>query len=142
LTNIIQSDAKESTRPVSLDVNTPEEIDANIDPTITYGKVLRKSFLKYQDYLSNFSHKKGSSVVRMLSYVMGQSISNKGLTVIYIDKLVIFLVELFRKLFLKEYFKRFSYQNVDQFDLWRVLDEVMKTNIKQMFKNYLTWVFT
>jgi len=39
LTDVIQLDAKESTRAVSIDVNTPEEIDENIDPTITYGKV-------------------------------------------------------------------------------------------------------
>ncbi len=42
LTDIIQLDAKETTRPVSIDVNTPKEIDANIDPTITYGKVNKK----------------------------------------------------------------------------------------------------
>lgn len=39
LLTVIQADSSETTRPVSLDVNTPEEIDNNIDPTITYGKV-------------------------------------------------------------------------------------------------------
>ena len=37
--NVIESDADDTTRPVSLEVNTPEEIDGNINPTITYGKV-------------------------------------------------------------------------------------------------------
>ena len=63
LLNVIQSDSEDSTRQISLDVNTPEEIDGiinfsddylkklslliynfikkgNINPTITYGKVL------------------------------------------------------------------------------------------------------
>ena len=39
LLNVIESDSDNSTRPVSLEVNTPEEIDGNINPTITYGKV-------------------------------------------------------------------------------------------------------
>ena len=39
LTDIIQSDSTDETREVSVDVNTPEEIDGNINPTITYGKV-------------------------------------------------------------------------------------------------------
>jgi hypothetical protein len=37
--NVIESDSDNATRPVSLEVNTPEEIDGNINPTITYGKV-------------------------------------------------------------------------------------------------------
>ena len=40
--NVIESDADDTTRPVSLEVNTPEEIDGNISPTITYGKVNKK----------------------------------------------------------------------------------------------------
>ena len=36
---VIQADSKQSTRPVSLEVNTPEEINSNVDGTITYGKV-------------------------------------------------------------------------------------------------------
>jgi aminopeptidase N len=61
LLNVIQSDSSDTTRPVSLDVNTPEEIDANIDPTITYGK--------------------GSSIVKMLRYLLGESTFRTGLEV-------------------------------------------------------------
>lgn len=35
----IQADSTDDTREVSADVETPEEIDANINPTITYRKV-------------------------------------------------------------------------------------------------------
>ncbi len=44
--NVIESDADDTTRPVSLEVNTPEEIDGNINPTITYGKVEIKTLEK------------------------------------------------------------------------------------------------
>ena len=36
---MIQADSERSVRPISLDANTPAEIDAMVDPTITYGKV-------------------------------------------------------------------------------------------------------
>ena len=58
---MIESDSDNSTRPVSLDVNTPEEIDGNISPTITYGK--------------------GSAMVKMLSYILSDKVFTKGLTV-------------------------------------------------------------
>ena len=37
--NIIQADSTDDTRKLSMTVNTPEEIDATYNPTITYGKV-------------------------------------------------------------------------------------------------------
>ena len=61
LTDVIQQDSTDETREVSVDVNTPEEIDANINPTITYGK--------------------GGSIVKMLTYVLGEDTFRKGLTV-------------------------------------------------------------
>ena len=45
LLNVIESDSENSTRPVSLEVNTPEEIDGNISPTITYDKVRTIAFI-------------------------------------------------------------------------------------------------
>jgi hypothetical protein len=48
--NVIESDSDNTTRPVSLEVNTPEEIDGNINPTITYGKVFER-FLKFKTLL-------------------------------------------------------------------------------------------
>ncbi|CAF0711353.1 unnamed protein product [Brachionus calyciflorus] len=89
LMNVIQSDSSDTTRPVSLDVNTPEEIDANIDPTITYGK--------------------GSSIVKMLLYVLGEDTFRNGI---------------------EKYFKKYAYQNVDQFDLWNTLYEQAKNENK------------
>ena len=38
--SVMQSDSSDTTRPVSVNVLTPEEIDGNINPTITYGKVI------------------------------------------------------------------------------------------------------
>jgi aminopeptidase N len=61
LLNVIQADSSDTTRPVSLEVNTPEEIESNIDGTITYGK--------------------GSSIVRILNYVLGDDTFRRGLTV-------------------------------------------------------------
>jgi aminopeptidase N len=61
LLNVIQADSSDTTRPVSLEVNTPEEIESNIDGTITYGK--------------------GSSIVRLLNYVLGEDTFRRGLTV-------------------------------------------------------------
>jgi aminopeptidase N len=68
---------------VSAQVNTPDEIDSNINPTITYGK--------------------GSAIVKMLTYILGEETFRTGLS---------------------KYFDKFSYQNVDQFDLWNSLYEV------------------
>jgi aminopeptidase N len=39
VTDILRFDSKEETRPIYLDVKTPDEIDDNFDPDITYGKV-------------------------------------------------------------------------------------------------------
>lgn len=39
LLSTFQLDSTEDTREVSADVETPEEIDANVNPTITYNKV-------------------------------------------------------------------------------------------------------
>lgn len=52
LVSVIQLDSIENTRPVSLIVNTPEEIDANYSPTITYGKV-GQYFKFFIEYLKN-----------------------------------------------------------------------------------------
>ena len=57
---VIQADAEVNVRAISLDANTPEEIDAMVDPTITYGK--------------------GSAVVRMLQYILGKTTFEKALT--------------------------------------------------------------
>ena len=62
--NVFQADSEEIIRPLSPGVvNTPEEIDAMVDGTITYGK--------------------GSAVVRMLNYILGESTFNNALTVNY-----------------------------------------------------------
>ena len=37
---VIQSDARETIRPIWLETNTVEDIDNNYDGTITYGKVM------------------------------------------------------------------------------------------------------
>ena len=47
--NVLHADAAPDVRALSLDANTPEEIDAMVDPTITCGK--------------------GSAIVRMLNYM-------------------------------------------------------------------------
>lgn len=39
LVGTLQSDATDDTREVSADVETPEQINSNINPTITYSKV-------------------------------------------------------------------------------------------------------
>ena len=39
VTDMLRFDSNEETRPLYLDVKTPEEIDDNFDPYITYGKV-------------------------------------------------------------------------------------------------------
>ena len=67
LLNVIQADSFDTTRPVSLDVNEPEEIESNIDPTITYGK--------------------GSSIVRILYYSLGEDTFKRGLTVSFLTLL-------------------------------------------------------
>jgi aminopeptidase N len=61
ITDVIHKDSTDETREVSADVNTPEEIDKNINPTITYGK--------------------GGAIVKMLSYVLGKQTFQKGLQV-------------------------------------------------------------
>ncbi len=82
---MIQQDSTEQTREISAEVYTPEEINENLNPTITYGK--------------------GSAVVKMLTYVLGQDTFRAGLT---------------------RYFKAYSLQNVDQNDLWQSLYDVSK----------------
>ncbi len=85
LTDIIQQDSNDQTREVSAEVNSPQEIDANINSVITYGK--------------------GSAIVKMLTYILGKETFRRGLT---------------------RYFKEFSYQNVNQFNLWNSLYEVFQ----------------
>lgn len=58
---VMYSDAKESTRAVTSTVIRPTEIDTATDSTITYGK--------------------GSAIVRMINYLLGDSTFNKGLSV-------------------------------------------------------------
>lgn len=62
LLSTIQLDSTEDTREVSADVETPQEIDANINPTITYNK--------------------GGAIVKSLSYILGDVTFTKGLSVI------------------------------------------------------------
>ena len=40
LFSVIQADSEDYTKQICQVVNTPEEIDAMVDPTITYGKVI------------------------------------------------------------------------------------------------------
>ena len=47
LLGIIQSDSSNFTREITLDVNSPEEIDSQFDPIITYGKVLWSQLFCY-----------------------------------------------------------------------------------------------
>ena len=96
ITDVIQSDSSDETREISTDVNTPEEIDANINPTITYGK--------------------GGAIVKMLTYILGEETFRRGLT---------------------SYFQKFSLQNVDQYDLWKSLYDVAKSEDKlENFNKY------
>lgn len=67
LLSTIQLDSTEETREVSADVETPQEIDANINPTITYNK--------------------GGGIVKSLSYILGDVTFTKGLSVIFIPTL-------------------------------------------------------
>lgn len=57
----IHADATDDTREVSADVETPEQINDNINPTITY--------------------RKGGAIVQMLSYVLGEDTFTRGLSV-------------------------------------------------------------
>lgn len=65
LLDVLNADAGNSVRALSQDANTPEEINAMVDPTITYGK--------------------GSGVVRMLNYVLGSESFYQALTA-YFEK--------------------------------------------------------
>ena len=58
---VMYSDAKESTRAVTSTVIRPTEIDTATDSTITYGK--------------------GSAIVRMINYLLGDATFNRGLSV-------------------------------------------------------------
>lgn len=59
---VFQADSEEVIRPLSPGViNTQKEIDAMVDSTITYGK--------------------GSAVVRMLNYILGEKTYVNGLSV-------------------------------------------------------------
>jgi aminopeptidase N len=62
-TDIIQSDSVEETREVSSDVAAPQEINANFNLVITYGK--------------------GGAIVNMASYILGLETFKSGLTVSY-----------------------------------------------------------
>lgn len=63
LLNVLEIDSMSSTRPISIEIKSAEEIQTNIEPVITYGK--------------------GSAVVRMLTYVLGVETFDKGITVKY-----------------------------------------------------------
>lgn len=52
LMGTLQLDSTDDTREVSADVETPEEIDANINPTITYQKVCFRSLCRVTLVLS------------------------------------------------------------------------------------------
>ena len=49
LLGIIQSDSTDFTREITLDVNSPEEIDSQYNGVITYGKVL--NYRSYKGFI-------------------------------------------------------------------------------------------
>ena len=61
--SILHLDSVQSSHPISVDVNNPDEINELFDG-ITYGK--------------------GGSVIRMMNYFLGESIFKNGLTVFII----------------------------------------------------------
>lgn len=50
-----------------MEINSPAEIDSNVDPIITYGK--------------------GSAIVSMANYILGESTFRNGITVIKAQKI-------------------------------------------------------
>lgn len=72
--SVQEIDSIASTRPISTDIRSAEEIHTNIEPIITYGK--------------------GSAVVRMLTYILGEDSFDKGITVY---NWIIFLVLILNK---------------------------------------------
>jgi aminopeptidase N len=57
----MHSDSTDDTRRLSMTVNSPDDIEATYNPTITYGK--------------------GASIVRMVNYILGDETFKRGLTV-------------------------------------------------------------
>jgi aminopeptidase N len=57
----MDSDSTDETRRLSISVDTPDDIDATYNPTITYGK--------------------GASIVRMVDYILSDETFRRGLTV-------------------------------------------------------------
>lgn len=61
----------------------------------------------------------------MLVYILGEKTFDKGITVnLWFLELTNDLI-LFKITILKKYLDKFKYQNVDQFDLWDILNQVM-----------------
>jgi aminopeptidase N len=60
----MNSDSNENYNPINYEVNSPNEIESIINPIITYGK--------------------GSAIVRMLSYILGEKTFIKAISVSYI----------------------------------------------------------
>ena len=67
---------------------------------------------------------KGSAVVRMLTYILGQKTFNQALTVIIILFSFQYGLLFYKFEFKQAYFDKFKYQNVDQYDLWTALKDV------------------
>ena len=82
ITEIIQLDSDDGTREVSAEVSSPDEINDNINPTITYGKVCLNPDIKILLFLFlNTFFLKAGSVVKMASYILGDDTFRRGLTV-------------------------------------------------------------
>ena len=74
-----------------MDVQTPQEINQNINPTITYNKVIICLYLPYLECFMFIYFKikftKGSGIVRMLSYILGDDTFTRGLSVTFYTKI-------------------------------------------------------
>lgn len=106
--SVMNADSVASSHPVSVDVNTPDEINELFD-AITYNK--------------------GASLIRMMNYFLGDKVFLNGLNVnrdLFEQKLKIFKKWSF---FSKEYLEKYKYENAKQEDLWTSLDEVLWNNI-------------
>lgn len=80
--NVIEIDSASATRPISMLISNSEEIQTNIEPIITYGKVYNVylcSLIQLKIHILTI--KKGSAIVRMLIYILGEETFDKGITV-------------------------------------------------------------
>jgi aminopeptidase N len=73
----MHSDSTDDTRKLSMTVDTPDDIDATYNPTITYGK--------------------GASIVRMVDYILGDETFRRGLTVTRPRQFILFICFFFVK---------------------------------------------